>query len=222
VTLNTKKEFIDDILTKYKNSPLDVVRKYLINGSSYFFEHIGTEDNEYNIKKDIAKSLKIHPNNIIIVGSGKLGFSIKPTDKEYPLNNFRIETTYDKEESDIDIAVISSQLFEEKLQAIHSFLRSYDLSRIFEVFDDCRKKRKHKKCFDDFSRYILLGWLRPDKMPKGFELFDGVAEIQKQYRKTYNRKINIGIYKSWEYFEDYNIQNIKSIQIYLNQKENNE
>lgn len=214
-----KSEFINDVLIEYKDSPVDIVRKYLINGNSYFFEYDGIDDNEYNIKKDLARCLKIHPNNIIIVGSGKLGFSIKPINKEYPLNNFRFDNIGELEESDIDIAIINNELFDKKLQLIHNYLRGYDLSRIFEVFDDCRQGRQFKKCFDDFSRYILLGWLRPDKMPKGFKLFEDVSIIQNKYRKKYNRKINIGLYKSWEYFEDYNIQNIKAIQIYLNSRE---
>lgn len=211
-------DFKKDISDTYKDTLVDVVRKYLINGSSYFFELETITDNEYNIKSELSNILNIHSNNILIVGSAKLGFSIKPNREDrscYEFKSFRFD--YDSvneiEESDIDIAIIDENLFETKLQTIYKHLRGYDLPIILENFHDCRKSRqKYKKCFDDFSRYILLGWLRPDKMPKDFELSPELEDVRNKYNKLYNRSINIGIYKSWFYFEEYNIQNLKNIQ----------
>jgi len=232
MSLNDFKKDITDI---YKDDLVNIVRKYLINGSSYFFNLDKIEDDEYNIKNDISRILNIHPNNIIIVGSAKLGYSIKPdfTNREslsYNFHSFRFDfdSKNNIEESDIDIAIIDSNLFEQKIQHIYEYLRGYDLPIIFEKFDDCRTKRyyinpdtgkKHnKKCFDDFSKYMLMGWLRPDKMPKEYDLFPELEQIRNKYNKLYNRKINIGIYKSWFYFEEYNIQNLKKIQQTINLK----
>jgi len=58
--------------------PLDiVVRKNLIEGGSYFFEDLEMHE-EFQFKKDLAESINVHLRNIVVVGSGKLGFSIKP------------------------------------------------------------------------------------------------------------------------------------------------
>jgi len=204
--------FKKDVLITYKDNLIDVVRKNLINGSSYFFDHKKIIDDEYLIKKDLSDALNIHSNDILIVGSGKLGFSIKPEkDGKYMFNSFRFEATEGKEESDIDIAIIDSNLFEDKLKNLYEHMIGYDDIKINEFFNDCSKKRK-KPCFYGFSRYILMGWLRPDQMPIGFNLFKDIEKIQNKYRKKYNIKINIGIYKSWFYFENYNIQNLKNMQ----------
>ena len=209
-----------DVLTLYKDNLIDVVRKNLINGGSYFFEHKDILDDEYFIKKDLSDSLNIHPNNILIVGSAKLGFSIKPEKNklEYKFHQFRFEETEDKEESDIDIAIINSNLFEKKLQILYKYMIGYNDSKIYELFNDCSKK-KTPPCFYGFSRYILMGWLRPDQMPIDFNLFEDIEEIQHKYRKKYNIKINVGIYKSWFYFENYNIQNLKNMQQVLRTNE---
>ena len=214
----TVDNFKDDILQTYKNNLIDVVRKNLINGSSYFFEHKDVEDDEYLIKKDLSDALDIHPNNILIVGSAKLGFSIKPDKKsgEYQFHSFRFEATTDKKESDIDIAIIDSHLFESKLEMLYKYMVGYDDAKINELFDDCTKNRYQKRCFYGFSRYVLMGWLRPDQTPLEFDLFKDISDIQNKYRKRYNIPINIGIYKSWFYFENYNIQNLKNIQQKLN------
>jgi hypothetical protein len=67
-----------------------VVQKYLLDGTSYFFD-MEESINEFQFKKDIAKSLGVHIREIAIVGSGKLGFSIKPDKDEpgfFPFNKF--------------------------------------------------------------------------------------------------------------------------------------
>lgn len=209
--------FKEDVLVNYKDNLIDVVRKNLINGSSYFFEHQDVVDDEYLVKKDLSDKLNIHPNNIIIVGSAKLGFSIKPEKSDtlkYNFLPFRFESEQESqiEESDIDIAIIDAQLFEKKLEELYTYIVAYDDTKITEYFDDCSKRRYQKKCFYGFSKYILMGWLRPDKMPNDFQLLEDVAEIRDKYRKRYNRKVNIGIYKSWFYFENYNLQNLKNMQ----------
>jgi len=217
--------FKNDVLELYKDNLIDVVRKNLINGSSYFFEHKNIVDDEYFIKKDLSDVLNIHPNNILIVGSAKLGFSIKPEKNriEYKFKPFRFEEIDGLEESDIDIAIIDSELFEEKLQILYKYMVGYNDSKINELFNDCSKVRR-KPCFYGFSQYILKGWLRPDQMPIGFNLLQDIEEIQSKYRKKYNIKVNIGIYRSWFYFENYNIENLKNMQNILmtNEGENNE
>ena len=76
---------------------LDFCRKYVLHGIPYVF--IGREDEYYEFRKIISNKFQIPFHEVYITGSGKLGFS--------PLKNKVFD--YD---SDIDVALISSALFE--------------------------------------------------------------------------------------------------------------
>lgn len=183
-----------------------VVKKYLIDGESYFFSKLGEEPyGEFHFKKDIAAALKVHIRDIVIVGSAKLGFSIKPQiiDKNilYLFKEFdsQCREDPDAEPSDIDVAIVSDKLFNEQLENLYEYTQGYKSYR-----DD----GKHGKLAD----YVLKGWLRPDYVPRCYCISTGINKVLEGYRKKYKRKVNIGIYKSWFFFENYhknNIQNIK-------------
>jgi hypothetical protein len=79
-------------------SPRDICRRFLIFGSCAQLD----DDRYYRLKATIAEHFSIHPNEIIVVGSTKLGFSIAPTKR------YRVFS----ETSDIDVAIISPQLFD--------------------------------------------------------------------------------------------------------------
>lgn len=184
-----------------------VVQKYLIDGSSYFFDT--TEDaDEFEFKKDIARSLDVHLRDIVIVGSGKLGFSIKP-DKAIPgFFPFKVfdannNAEVDPKKSDLDVAIISGHLFDRQLIRLYNFTSQYLNQEIW-------KKTTDRNCL---AKYILKGWLRPDYIPKEYKISDSINEIQEKYRRIYSRDVNIGIYKSWYFFENYHINNIRNINL---------
>jgi len=186
-----------------------IVQKYLIDGTSFFFEEkLG--ENEFDFKKDIANSLGVHIRDIVIVGSGKLGFSIKP-DKEVP-NLFpfkKFDQAYEENgeinKSDLDIAIVSNTLFDKQL------------IRLFEHTSHYRSKELWRRDSDrnSLAKYILKGWLKPDFIPKDYKISDGIEEIQQKYRILFGREINIGIYKNWYFFENYHINNIRNIHLNL-------
>ena len=68
------KEFKDQCI---KGKPVTVVQRYLIESPSHFFSEV-IKDDEFDFKKDISSILKVHIRDIVIVGSAKLGFSLKP------------------------------------------------------------------------------------------------------------------------------------------------
>lgn len=185
-----------------------VVQKHLIEGVSYFFEkHIGDERQEFYFKKDLSMSLEVHLRDIVIVGSGKLGFSIKP-DKDnpsfYPFKkfDFDVEKEIDSDPSDLDIAIVSSSLFDKQLFEIYNHTNGYTSN-----YGSSDKK--------SFAYYILKGWVRPDYIPKGYKISPSIEDIQTKYKQEFGRKINLGIYKSWYFFENYHKNNIHNIQLNL-------
>src|ERR1700686_4470077 len=67
-------------LTRFRSEllvrqPRDMCRRFLIFGSCVHLD----DDRYYSLKSVIAEKFAIHPNEIIVVGSAKLGFSIVPT-----------------------------------------------------------------------------------------------------------------------------------------------
>jgi hypothetical protein len=64
-----------------------------------------------------------------------------------------------------------------------------------------------------FAYYILKGWFRQDFMPLNFIISPATDLVIKNYELKYKREVNIGIYKSWYYFESYHRNNIYNIQL---------
>lgn len=177
-----------------------VVQKHLLEGSSYFFDNDNNVD-EFQFKKDIANSLNVHLRDIAIIGSGKLGFSIKPDDDEpgfYPFKKFD-----DNKVSDLDIAIVSSRLFDNQLVNLFEHTSQY---RNLEIWSE----KTHRK---SLANYILKGWLKPDYIPKDYKISEEINEILSKYKINLGRDVNIGIYKSWYYFENYHINNVRNIQL---------
>lgn len=187
-----------------------VVQKYLIDGSAFFFDHIiCILDEEFLFKKDLADSLNLHIRDIVIVGSAKLGFSIKPeqgagSESLYRYKQFDEDSKIDvtKKKSDIDVAIISNELFDSQLLKLYKYTDAY-------------RNRYKVRNFCKYSNYLLKGWIRPDMMPDGYTISDEIARVMKKFSTKYNRKISFGIYKSWHYFEQYHVYNIKTIRTNL-------
>ncbi len=201
-------------LKEFQNSCLNeedeiVVQKYLIDGSSFFFDtFFANSKEEFEFKKDVSKSLDAHLRDVVIVGSGKLGFSMKPdkvNTRYYPFKEFDFNYFKDnkRKKSDLDIAVISSSLFDSQLLSVYKHTQSYSLT---SYTNDLKKS---------FAFYILKGWLRPNFLPIDYSITPFIDNVRNKYIKKYERDINISIYKSWYYFEQYHKNNIRTIKVNL-------
>ena len=160
-----------------KHSVKRIVQEYLVSGKSQTLS-----DRVYHeLRAEVAEAWHVHPNEIILVGSGKLGFSIK---KKSRFNAFR-------EDSDYDIAIVNSDLFDYFWRmAFRYTIRYYDW----------RKK-------DEFQEYMVSGWMRPDMLPsedfhdrtRWDSFFDELSTRSKYGRHP----MRAGLYKSWEHLEAY-------------------
>ena len=185
-----------------------ITQKYLIDGESYFFRKFYPLE-EFEFKKNLADILKVHIRDISIVGSGKLGFSLKPNPVEpslYEFKNFDFDflENPNNDKSDLDVAIISERLFETFLTDVYLKTNKYRT-----IPDDWGSNRK------SFSYYALKGWFRKDFLYNGYDYETNLVSFIDSYKKKYKREINIGIYKSWFYFENYHINNIDNIKINL-------
>lgn len=196
-------------LTNFKNKCINessetIVKEHIIEGSSFFFNNIVIGE-EFKFKRDIAEILNVHIRDIVIVGSGKFGFSLKPTDAETGLYLYR-EFDYDfinqpsKKKSDLDVAIISSILFDKEI------LNLYNHTDYYKNPWDTRTS---------FAKYTLKGKLPIRFLPLDFTMTKNVTKVQQRYQMEYGREINIEIYKSWHFFETYHQENIKNMQVNL-------
>ncbi len=184
-------EFKKDIIN---NTPLDIVRKHIIFGSCAEI----TKEQYFNLRSEVASKFKIHPNEVLVVGSAKLGFSIAPK------KTFRRFS----DSSDVDLAIISSELFNVFWKEVFSFW----------------EQNGYWDKFDDFNRYLLRGWIRPDKFPssKSFQRSSEWWEFFKSLsgdRRYSSYKIVGAIYRDWHFLESYQMQSVKKCKLQLELEE---
>lgn len=188
------------------NKPDILVQKYLVENETYFFKESKSGE-EFEFKKDIAVLLDVHIRDIAIVGSGKLGFSLRPEKgaeglylfKEFD-HNFKFSAANEK--SDLDIAIISSNLFDKEIKNLYNHTHFYDRRYLWEERNS-------------LAKYALKGRLATRFLPSSFPLTEEIEITQAKYQMKFGRKINLEIYKSWHFFETYHQENIKNIQVNL-------
>ncbi|WP_308255043.1 hypothetical protein [Geminocystis sp. GBBB08] len=105
--MNNLEAFLNRLIElKNEEEITDFCRKYLIHGTPYIFNN--RENEYYEFRKKIANQFNIAFYEIYITGSAKLGFSLF---KQKPFD-------YD---SDIDVAIVSPQLYEKMLEPIYDY-----------------------------------------------------------------------------------------------------
>lgn len=158
--------------------PLRITRKYILTGDPFIID--GAKYVE--LKEAVASQFNIHPSEVYMVGSGKMGFSIKPT-KRYCCFGDR---------SDIDLAIVSRDLFEKTWNEVHCYFES---SGWWEKSTD-------------FKNYLFHGWIRPDKFPSdsSFTYCKTWWEFFRELTATEifgRNQIKAGIYYSMSFLESY-------------------
>lgn len=166
----------------------DFCRQKVLHGTPHVFA--GKEDDFFDFKQRICAKLDIHHQEIMIVGSAKLGFS--------PFK--RTEFSLD---SDVDIAIISEKLWNEvsRLGAELEYeRRSSHISM---------HKHQHKE-YVRYLRYNAIGWVRPDLIPnlscmKSFkqDWFDFFLSLSYGASEVGNYKVNAGVFRTVTHLEDY-------------------
>ena len=159
-------------------SPIQIVRKHIIYGESCIL----SQDKYFDLRSEIAERFQLHPNEVLVVGSAKLGFSIVPDKLYCPF----------RDESDIDVVIVSSKLFDEIWEAVFNYKEAVGYWP------------EYKK----FTEYLFRGWIRPDKLPPstvfqaGKDWWDFFREVTRSGMYG-DYKIAGGLYKSWFFLENY-------------------
>ena len=171
-------------------------RKLVLHGTPHVFE--GREDDFYEFRSRIAQRFKISFHEVIITGSGQLGFS--------PHKNTMFSL-----DSDIDVALVSEKLFEEFIEIARCYQMQLRGSRRSVT-------ESEQRIYHEFLEYSVLGWIRPDKLPTSFQVIlakDGWFEFFKSLSygrsEVGNYKVNGGVFRSYRHLELYTISGIQAV-----------
>ena len=138
------------------------------------------EEQHVHLKEQVVAKFGIQIENVVVVGSAKLGFSIKPGRRYGLFSN----------SSDIDLALVSGVLFE----------------RVWKEIFDFESSGAYWPKKEEFANYLFRGWIRPDMLPsgKGFEFTNTWWAFFQQItasRQFGPYKIRGALYHAWHFFE---------------------
>lgn len=188
----------EDLLQKVSESNdydecLKIVRKYIIHGTPFVFNN--KENDYYEFRDLIAKKFQINFHEVLILGSAKLGYS------------YHKDSIFSSD-SDIDVALVNENLFEEYYKSICDF--QYELDKGRETMTDYENKQ-----YQLFMQYLIKGWMRPDKLPSKLKIFtmkqewfDFFKSISNGNSTVGNYKVSGGLFKNYNYMEKYYVESL--------------
>ena len=197
---------VEERLGKFKEDLIElpliqVVRKHIISGDCFILSH----DQYFDLRSEVADHFGLHPNEVLVVGSAKLGFSIVPKKRFRP---------FSRNKSDIDVALVSSKLFDQVSEDIFSY----------------KQEAGDWPKYPEFADYLFQGWIRPDMLPespvfpfgkKWWDFFLGLTDNQRYG----DYKISGALYKSYFFIENYQencVQQCKDYVLMSNLEAHNE
>lgn len=154
------------------------------------------EDVEGHLRATIGDHFQVPAASVFLVGSAKVGFSLKPGQFFKPFSAG----------SDVDVAIVSPQLFSRIWVEVHQ------MEAANEYFD-----------FHKFKHYHFHGWIRPDKMP-GSSVYATCRDWWAFFRDLSGRenfmrlKISGGLYFDEYFLRHYQAISLHSIREHLLQE----
>lgn len=190
---------------------LDEIKDDLVNidTKQFYMKHIVRSENWYlenvlmltdivkavdDFKIIVSDAMGISYNSVMMVGSGKTGYSLSP---QKNLKKFTITPT-DTEKSDIDIAIISLPIFDKLWK---EFRKAYNIT--------------NKRHYSYISREIYRGYINEKNIKliepcrKYWKSISCDATKKLKQNMYFKHEINYRVYRSWEDFEEYNLESIK-------------
>ena len=189
----TTEELIGELVSIDSKDFFDL---YVKNEEIWYFNNLGKKESIESyypkLSSIINEEFSLSNNDFLIVGSAKLGFSLSPRKKFKLFNDQESE-----HQSDIDIAIISSQLFQECWESL--------------------KALKYKTFVNDYpgvSSNIFRGFVNDKNMNQQITLkvraLEMIDNCSMNLRDEFGviEPINFRIYNSWKDLEKYTIDGI--------------
>jgi hypothetical protein len=160
---------------------MHVIRKHITTGVS----EVLASGTYYELRNQVADHFRLHPSAVILVGSGRMGFSLKPIKRYQPFGD----------SSDLDLAIVSREQFD------HYWDLVFEYSRTNRLWPTTRR-------YSAFLRELFKGWLWPRRLPPSprFTAARAWAEFEDMLgRQSFRglRSVGARLYRSWERLEAY-------------------
>lgn len=200
---------VDELKEDIKSlSERDFYLKYIVRSENWYFENVlgYPKDKLTTISDDfrmtISEELGISFNSIMIVGSSKIGYSLSPQKLFLP---FSVDGKA-RAASDIDVAIISSEIFEKFWKM---FRENYS-SKYYVTYHGT-------KFGSGIYCEVYRGYINEKSINNVNECRKVWNELCGESKKKLRDKLFIQnevtyrIYRSWEDFEEYNLKNIAKV-----------
>jgi len=181
----------------------EVLRDYVFSGDPYAFRERPSA--LLNLRAHVSKALNVSENNIVIVGSAQVGFSLSP-------DNFPRRFT---DRSDIDVVVVDEHLFDAVWYTLLQwhYPRRQDLPRGDWGWTKDRRKD------------LYWGWFVPDQIRfNGLSLPEALKPIRDcstlwfntfqsltKYPEFSGRDVHGRLYRTWEHVRLYHAEGLRQI-----------
>lgn len=197
--------------------PLErVFQKHVVDGASHFFAQIlKNSDWEYSLRHDLASALDISINDVILVGSAKLGFSVK-TKSFFDFDDKYKKTNNPRDKSDLDVAIVNRDFFEKTSREIYALSRHFDREWINKNWKINQFYNTGLNLYHKYAISLAKGWLRPDYMPLLYWQSGKWREVCEAWKIQVDRKVSVGFYSDWHYLKHYHMDNLAKLRADLN------
>lgn len=185
-------------VTKNANSreKLEIVRLWLSEGIPYAFKHYPILYE--TIRGWMASRIDVHPKQITLIGSARIGYSLSPRELGKPFNC----------SSDLDFSVVSRKLF---IKCVNAFqLWTNDFSEGIVLPMKPNEKFFWKINLEVVPKNINRGFIDPYKIPlrDRYQIAQKIEQtvymLKEKLKKTTNKPIttelSIRVYKDWQAF----------------------
>ena len=187
----TKAEFENMLRNRSFDSILSDI---MFAGLPYFF--LGQPELHDEMIEQITDGLGVPAVDVCVVGSARIGFSLAPQKFGTPFN----------EHSDIDVLVVSADLFDQ------SWLDILANRRV--RWATLRARTKERLVAHQSESYIYNGWIYPDSIAEALAIgqnwlrtFNGLSRIP----ALSSRPVNSRLYRTWEHAEAYHRRGLRRI-----------
>jgi hypothetical protein len=159
----------------------EIVRKHITTGMPAAIH----EAEYYELRREVASHFELHPNAVILVGSCRLGFVLKPRKRWRPA----------RKSADFDLALVSADRFDYYWDRVFHYAKS-----------DLAWRKTH--AFRRFAWHLFHGWIDPRGLPPVPKFEQAKAWVRffdnlMRSRRFGPRRISARLYRTWDRLEAY-------------------
>jgi hypothetical protein len=185
----SKDEFADLLNSRNHQK---IVDELLVAGIPFAFQESPADYD--TLRGTLSTALHLISDNITVIGSGRIGFSLSPEKYGVPFSS----------QSDLDVVVVSPELFDRAWLDLLTLGRKYfGLQKTVQTWIDTHKENN-----------IFWGFILPDRLPgvvslslSWFRAFKGLGRSP----SLAGRDVNGRLYRTWDHVHVHQLHSLRKI-----------